>query len=494
MFISRLRYFLIAGCLLGLVAFGTSSCKKEQLLASGGELRFSTDTLSFDTVFTTMGSATLGIKIYNPQSQKVTVSSVRMARGNSSPFRLNVDGKAGDGSNIEIAANDSVYVFATVKVDPTDENSPFVVEDQLIASLNGNDFSIPVMAYGQNANYIVNDASIAISSLSTEKPWVIIGYAVVGAGRTLTIPAGCRIYMHQTARLYVAGTLTALGTKQDSIIFQGDRLDRSYYGYEGYPGEWGGIYFDSYSTENEMRHVIIRNCGRPTVVPGAGNELAPAAAVQVAPDSVSDAQPQLRMDQCIIENSIGYGLLAFNGTVEATNCLIHSCGANALALVQGGNYKMDNCSFATYGNTKINHSESPVAVLTNFYFVTQTRYISAPLKCTLRNCVVAGSLEDEFAVDSLAGATAEVRLDNCVLKTNPDSIANRRFIVANNLRITRPGNELDPMFVDISKWDYRLKAGSPLIDIGLSGVTGIDLDDQPRPKGAAIDIGAYESF
>lgn len=485
---SRLSYLFFAGLFLIAIAVGTTSCKKEQLLSTGGEIRFSTDTLTFDTVFTAMGSATVGIKIYNPQSQKITLSSVRMGRGAGSPFRLNVDGRPGAGSGVEIAANDSAYVFATVKVDPTDENSPFIVEDRLIATLNGNDFSIPVMAYGQNAHYIQNADPIAVDHFETDKPYVIVGYAIVAPGKTLTIPEGARIYMHQNARIFVLGTLKALGTKKDSIIFQGDRLDRAYYGYEGYPGEWGGIYFHSYSTGNELRHVILRNCGRPS-------DGAQAAAIQVAPDSTGSITPgnQLKMDRCTIENSIGYGLLAFGGTVAMTNCLVHSCGASALGLVQGGYYQLDNCTFTTYGNTKISHTENPVAILTNYFYISQTRYIPGHLDAKFRNCVIAGSLDDEFAADTRPEATAKIDLQSCMIKVNPDTIRNRAsYITHTNLGYIRPGNVNDPMFVDINKWDYRLKQGSPLIDAGLSGVTAIDLDDKPRTN--TPDIGAYESF
>ena len=49
--------------------------------------------------------------------------------------------------------------------------------------------------------------------------------------------------MHANSNLYVLGTLKINGTKTDSVIFQGDRFDRAYFGYEGYPGEWGGIFF-----------------------------------------------------------------------------------------------------------------------------------------------------------------------------------------------------------------------------------------------------------
>src|SRR4051794_17202032 len=100
----------------GLVAaLGAESCRKTGTLTSGGVLKFSNDTLKFDTVFTAAGSFTTGILIYNPQSEAVMVSNVRMEGGASSFFHLNVDGRTGNSANdIRIAAHDSVYVFATV--------------------------------------------------------------------------------------------------------------------------------------------------------------------------------------------------------------------------------------------------------------------------------------------------------------------------------------------------------------------------------------------
>ncbi len=467
------------------MSIGSSSCRKEQLLQGGGELRFSTDTLSFDTVFTSLGSATLGIKIFNPQDQKVNISSVRLAGGAASPFRLNVDGKAGEGKDLEIAANDSIYVFATVKVDPNDANSPFIVEDRLVATLNGRDFSIPLLAYGQNAHYI-RDSVLQSDTWKTDKPYVIFGYAVVDSGATLNIPHGCRIYMHQNARMFVVGTLVADGTRTDSIIFQGDRLDRSYFGYEGYPGEWGGIYFAPRSQNNVLRHVILANCGN-------GAQGAPPAAIQVAPDSLPGrTAPQLTLDRVTIQNSAGYGLLAFGGNVTARNCLIHSCAASALALVQGGNYELDNCTIATYGNVKISHTDNPAAVILNFFYFSQTQPpIVSQLQCTLRNCVVAGSLTNEFVADSLETAPATLNLYNCLLKAEPQKI--RPWLAQSSVRYTLADGTLDPQFTDVAKMNYRPKPGSPLIDAGTTlNAPSIDLDDKPRPSGTAPDIGCYE--
>jgi hypothetical protein len=477
---------------LTLVAFGAmwvsnSSCKKQQLLESGGDVGFSTDTLTFDTVFTAIGAATQTVKIYNRQDQKIVLSSVRLEGGDASFFSLNVDGRSGKSAkDIEIAANDSVYVFATVKVDPTNANTPFIIEDKLTATLNGRDFSIPVFAYGQNAHFIT-DSVLQSATWINDKPYVIFGYAVVDSEATLTIKPGCRIYMHQNARMFVDGTLDARGTKQDSIIFQGDRLDRAYFGYQGYPGEWGGIYFTQRSKNNYLEHVILKNGGNTA-------QGAPAAMIEVAPDTVANRQiVQLQLNKVIIENSIGYGLLSFTGTITAQNCLIHSCGASALALVQGGNYSLEHCTITTYGNNKIAHNDNPAAVILNYYPKSPTENIVAALTCTLNNCVVSGSLTDEFVADSIDGAVARLLLEGCVLKTSKQKI---RPWVSEGQKvqyISSGTTAYDSLFSSVSRNDYHPASVSTLIKGGVSTTLSKDLDENDRPIDSP-DVGCYQNI
>src|SRR5688572_9253026 len=124
--------FLFLCSIALVVAF--SSCRKDKLLTdSGTQLRFSTDTLTFDTVFTTIGSAVRSFIIYNDENKPVELSSLRIAGGENSMFRLNVDGVPGKVfTNVRIEAKDSIYVFASVTVDPTSGVNPFVIEDQIL--------------------------------------------------------------------------------------------------------------------------------------------------------------------------------------------------------------------------------------------------------------------------------------------------------------------------------------------------------------------------
>lgn len=466
-----------------------SSCRKEQLLQSGGELQFSVDTLMFDTVFTGRGNFTTSVKIYNPQDQPVKISSVRLKKDPNTYFTLNVDGTAGNVVNdIEVAGNDSIYVFATVNIDPTDTTTPFLVNDELIATLNGKDYSIPFIAFGQNAHYVVNRTIESDETWLTDKPYVIMNNALVDENVTLTIPAGCRIYVHADSRLFVNGTIKVMGTKQDSVVFQGDRLDRKYFGNEGYPGEWGGIYITEKSYNNEINYAILKNCGGDTRL---GEIFLQPAAIQVNDDTVGTGT-QLTITNTIIENSLGFGILSFSGTIVAENCLFNTCGAQCFAATQGGLYVLKNCTFVTYGTNKVSHTDNPVMALLN-YFEVNNQYIAGPLVCSLINCVIWGSLDEELIASKIGGVQYDVKFENCLIKSK-DGLPTGDTITAVNCKI----NE-DPQFTSVAEWNYRPMVNSPLINAGKKPPFGdplltpptTDLDGKPRDINNT-DIGCYE--
>src|ERR1035437_8942278 len=111
-----------------IISIGFMACNDEIFSTNPKDkLTFSTDTLAFDTVFTTLGSATSKIMIYNRNNVALKISHLGIAGGKSSPFRINVDGSLNADNqfdNIEIRANDSMYIFVAVTVDPTNTNSP----------------------------------------------------------------------------------------------------------------------------------------------------------------------------------------------------------------------------------------------------------------------------------------------------------------------------------------------------------------------------------
>lgn len=134
------------------------SCRKENFTdSSAARLTTSTDSLHFDTVFTTTGSTSQVVKIFNENDKGIHISSVKLAGGASSPFKINVDGFQGPVvNNIDIAAGDSIYIFVTVTINPTAANLPFILRDSIAIEWNGNKSFVQLDAYGQNAHFLKN--------------------------------------------------------------------------------------------------------------------------------------------------------------------------------------------------------------------------------------------------------------------------------------------------------------------------------------------------
>lgn len=467
------RKYLLGLILAGVVGlFSTiTSCKKDGFLTKGGDISFSVDTLKFDTVFTTLGSVTRSFKLYNNNNKRIKMSEIKLFGGDSSYFRMNIDGQPTKNiKDIELAPNDSLYIFVALTINPTNGHLPFIVEDRVLITLNGEQSTVELQAYGQDAHYI-NDSLLKSQTWVNDKPYVILGNvgALVDSGEILMIQAGCRIYVHATSKLYVDGTLRIFGTKQDSVVFQGDRLDRDYFGYRDYPGEWGGLHFLKNSHQCELNYTIIKNAGLYDA----------AVYVQPTPDLGGYI---LQMNYCTIANSAGYGLLCFNTNVEVNNTLIHTCGLQNVALIEGGTYNFNFCTIATYGGVGINHAQQPTAAVLNYRDVSLTEYVGADLTANFKNCIIYGPLDDELFLNKKTDWAYNVTLQNCLYrKTNAIDNATVLDCIANQ----------DPQFEDINKWDYHPKTTSVAKGQGVSIPTLIkDLDGNNR--GNPPSIGCYE--
>ena len=93
-FMLKTRYFLCL--LLACTALGSwllPGCKprEEQLTTSGG-LAFSVDTVKFDTVFTTIGTVTKRLWVYNRNPKAVSIDLISLDNPSTSPYTLIING------------------------------------------------------------------------------------------------------------------------------------------------------------------------------------------------------------------------------------------------------------------------------------------------------------------------------------------------------------------------------------------------------------------
>jgi hypothetical protein len=444
------------------------SCKKESFTTSRDAfLSVETDTLHFDTVFTTTGSITQRFKIFNDNSKGIHVSTIQLKGGVSSPFKINVMGIPGPVINdVDVASDDSLYVFVSVNINPSVANLPFIVRDSVEIWSNGNKKVVQLEAYGRNAHFLRRKIITADETWNNDLPYVILGGVEIDPDVKLTINEGCKIYLHADAPIVVSGTLEALGKKFDStkVIFTGDRLDEPY---KDYPASWPGIYFNPSSKNNVINYAVIKNAYRAIVV--------------LNPSLNSNAK--LTISQTIIDNAYDIGLLGINTKISGQNLLISNCDKN-MVLVNGGNYEFTHCTVASYSTDFIRH-ERPVLLVSNYLDNTQN-----PLDALFRNCIFWGEegiVKDEIQIERKGSSSANpVKFEGVVWRVANSPVAPIGY-----------NSTQDPQFESINKetdfYDFHLKKGSPAEDKGANTSITLDLMGNPRPKPTtAPDIGCYE--
>ena len=111
-----------------------ASCEKEEDITAeiGAKLSFSTDSILFDTVFTSIGSTSRRLKIYNPNEKAILISKIKLSGSNSSAFSLNINGQPASELNLlKLNGKDSMNVFIKVNINPSDQKLPFLVKDSI---------------------------------------------------------------------------------------------------------------------------------------------------------------------------------------------------------------------------------------------------------------------------------------------------------------------------------------------------------------------------
>lgn len=447
-------------------------CKRNTTFSGKAELRFSTDTVFFDTVFTTVGSLTERLKIINPYNEAVEVKRVYLENGQSSKFKLNVDGIQGNEvTDIVIPAEDSIWVFVEVTVDPNGGTNPMVLEESLRVQTDQNDQGIALVAWGQDAYFFPSVAFTdgEIFELPVDKPVVFYGYSIVDTNSTLIVPAGARIHFHDNGGLIVGhqASLKILGTVEDPVIIQGDRLEDYF---EDIPGQWLQILMSQTSIDNEVRNAIIKN-----------------GQLGIRVDSNSNENPSLILENVQILNMSYIGLLGQGARIEATNTVIGNCGDYTVALNVGGDYSFKHCTFGNLWSEGQNPRSKTTLFMSN-YFTIGSGDIVRPFSASLENTIVYGTLDEELEFDFADNSTYDFAFENCVVKTelNADSLGFVDCIVNPGT----PTGATNALFVSPGENDYHLIENSRAIDNGKQLGVSTDLDGELRDSNP--DIGAFE--
>lgn len=452
-------FFLLISAVL--LFFG--SCKKD-IFPSSESIRFSVDTVLFDTVFTTIGSTTQSFLFYNNSNQKLNVEEIELMGGKSSPFRINIDGISGiKHTNMEILPKDSLFGFVEVTLDVNNQNLPMVVEDSIRFRVKGKDKFLKLVVWGQDAYFHYNDSNAGV--WNNDKPHVIYGNAIIDSAKTLTIPKNTHIYLHKDSKIFVyKGTLHIEGEKGEEVTLQGDRLEKFY---DDVAGQYYGIYFHE-AMPSTINYMIEKNGSSGIHITG------------LPPNNTSSTY-NLTITNSIIYNHANYGIFLFDGgKVKAENCVIAKNGAHALFVLRGGSYDFTHCDLLGYGSSK----NAAIGIMNYYDGIASNIPIGS-----MKNTVIYGLQDYEIAMDTVNPnqtlGLLNFNFKNCLVKykdgsTHPMFASSTIF------------NE-DPKFRNIQDNDFMPLSGSPLINHGSNSFpTLLSSDILEKPRGVSPDIGAYE--
>ncbi len=425
------------------------------------ELSFSTDTVFFDTVFTTLGSITKRFKVYNPSENAVNLSSIKLGSGNESSYSVVINGFQGNQlNNIRLLGKDSLLILVEVLIDPQEEDLPFIVQDSLVFETNGNVQDVKLVSWGQDAVFFRGIQAVDCNTTWTsDKPYVIFDTLVVRNNCNLTIEEGTNINFGPNAALIVGGNITVNGSLQRPVIFSGVRKDE---GYQEVPGQWGSIQFTTGSKDNIFNWAIIEN-GTIGIIMGTPDE---------------DNEPDVLISNSIIRSMKALGVQCFNSDLLMVNSLVYRGIIGTVYFSAGGNYELYHNTFAAVSPEFFR--DNPSFLVKNYEILSDKSIITDDLSLTMANNIIWGKLEEELFFDFVSEREFDVSASNNLLKTLITEFD------ANNIL-----NE-DPQFLNPSENLFMLDTlgESPVIDQGIN--LGIETDLAENNRDENPDIGAYE--
>ena len=476
------KILYIVWCLVAFI-----SCQNEKVSTDSSlRLMFSVDTLRFDTVFTTMGSATKSVTIYNPNKNAVIIDHVLQDK--QKYFYINFDGETQlDKMGGQINGGDSLILYVRVNIDPQDANSPVLVEDMLWFEVNGNRFPLALEAYGQDVEKIKSPTRCTTYeqyTFNNVKPYLI--FDTVKVTQSLAMESGARLYFHNGACLIAEGNVS-IGSPSSStpllpsspILCISDRIDNLFdkvpYAYAA--GGWDGFYL--VHSEGGPDEYLIN--GLEVVSGTNGLQLINADSLSLSasqPLSPSASLPLCRLTNCRIHNQAGNGLTIRNMDVEVSNTEVSNCAAYCVYLT-GGKHTFIHSTIASYFNsTNVRIQSVPNMGLSAVYVDNAD---SLPkVTAEFMNCVIDGIGKENLVFAQPIDSTYEGRIFGNYIKAADDT--------ARVFKNTYFEYEV------YTYYDFHLADNSPARGIADSAVASLyDKDREGLPRDAKqASAGCYE--
>lgn len=489
------------------------SCRKDfDYVDSDGELEFSKDTVFLDTVFSTIGSSTYSLKVYNRSSTDLNIPFIGLESGQSSSYRLNVDGEAGKTfTNIPLLAKDSLYVFIETTFDISTLNQDeFLYTDVLQFGTGALIQEVPLVTLIKDAVFLYpatlsngsketlllgldqNGEEIRVQgfdledtelNFSANKPYVIYGYAAVPDGKVLSMAAGTRVHFHKGSGIFVkpGGSLQVNGEQstdlellENEVIFEGDRLEPEF---ENVPGQWGLLWLSEGSMNHTINHLTIKN----------------ATIGILAEGNPSSDPPFLELRNSQIHNSSLVNLWGRNTHIQGQNLVLGNAGNASLFCNLGGSYEFLHTTIANYWS---NGFRTGAALqINNFEEISGQQIVSEDLlQANFANCIIVGNTRSELFLESNGVNAFAFNFSHCLLNygdENSDPLYDfKNDTLYNNLFLNLKAN-----FLSTVNNDFRLIDNSEIIGVGdLNTAQMVPLDLLGMDRTIAPDLGAFQAI
>ncbi len=469
-----------------LLIFAATACQNERVSTDTSlRLTFSVDTLRFDTVFTTVGSATKSVTIYNPNKNAVIIDAVTQDKGKY--FFINVDGETQtEKMYAQINGGDSLIMFVKVQIDPQDQNTPVLVEDAVRFSMNGNQFVLTLEAYGQDVVKIQSPTRCTTYeeyTFTSVKPYLI--FDTVRVTQSLVMESGARLYFHNGACLMAEGAVSIGGG-----LCISDRIDQLFekvpYAYAA--GGWDGFY-------------LIHHEGGPSEYTINGLEVVSGInglqLINADTSSLSASLPLCHLTNSRIHNHTGNGLTVRNMDVEVSNTEISNCAAYCVYLM-GGKHTFVHSTIASYFNsTNVRIQSVPNKGLSAVYVNNAD---SLPkVTAEFMNCVIDGMGNHNLTWADTITADYEGRIFGNYLKS--DSLPTPLLLYSSTPNIYWQRSDTARVFKNTffeynvyTYYDFHLAENSPARGIADSAIAVLyDTDREGLPRTAShASAGCYE--
>lgn len=456
---------------IGLTAI---SCISDAVSTSPNDiLTFSRDTVSFDTVFTDLGTPTARLIVANRAKKGIVISSIRL-RNPDSNFRINVDGVSGkDFHDVEIWKEDSIFMFIECFIPETQNKEPYRVEDELEFVTNGVTQTVLLEAYGQNVTRLKCHRITEDTRFTADLPYIVFDSLVVDKGATLSIEPDTRLLFHDGASMIIHGRIEATGAPGKLIHMRGDRLDDVLpnVSYDILAGQWEGIRISRESFNNRIEYTDMRST---------------ASGLRV--DSCGDTSIlKLRILNSWLHNSQAHAFEARYAAIEAYG-VCFSEAADAVVSLHGGKNSFIQCTIAN--NYLFSAISEP---LLSLYHCLPDQAESATnpnplMEASFENSIIYGLAKDLNEGDFTG---SQVFFRNVSLKSGGENDDNFIDCIW----------ECDPLFLtDRAKYyfNYHVLPDSPEIGMGnpqfVTGPLVTDIDGTDRLTATAAGnttLGAY---